>query len=84
MKGVGPVLIVLLVFVVSLLGYYNFQQQKTIELLNDEIIEQARLRHNLLLKKHVLEQRLEEYELDSIQQVANLAIDQLNSSDSPK
>ena len=72
MKGVGPVLIVLLLAVIALLGYYNFEQQKTIELLNDEIIEQARLRHNLILKKHVLEERLDQLESDSSAQVANL------------
>ncbi len=73
MKGVGPGLIVLLLAVIALLGYYNFEQQKTIELLNDEIIEQARLRHNLILKKHVLEERLDQLESDSSSsQVANL------------
>ena len=59
MKGGAPILIVLLLTVVSVLGYFNLEQSQTIQLLNEEIIEQARLRHNLVLKKHVLEQKLE-------------------------
>jgi len=70
MKGVGPILLILLGAVVAILGYYNFEQQKTIQLLNDEILEQARLRHNLILKKHVLEQQLEKIEADSIKILA--------------
>ena len=66
MKGVGPILIVLLTTVIVILGYYNFEQQKTIQILNHEILEQARLRHNLILKKHVLELELEKLESDSI------------------
>ena len=59
MKGGGPILIVLLLTVVSVLGYFNLKQNQTIQLLNEEILEQARQRHNLILKKHVLEQKLE-------------------------
>ena len=70
MKGVGSILLILLGAVVAILGYYNFEQQKTIQLLNDEILEQARLRHNLILKKHVLEQQLEKIESDSVRMLA--------------
>ena len=66
MKGGSTILLVLLAIVVMVLGYYNFEQQKTIQLLNDEILEQARLRHNLILKKHVLEQQLENLVIDSV------------------
>lgn len=55
MKGGGMILIVILVGVIVTLSYYNFQQQKTIEILNEEIFEQARLRHNLILEKHIIE-----------------------------
>ena len=47
------------------MGYYNFQQTQTIELLNEEIFEQARLRHNLILKKHTLEKQIEELQSDT-------------------
>ena len=66
MKGVGTILTILLATVVAVLAYYNFEQQKTIQLLNDEILEQARLRHNLILKKYVLEQQIERMEEDSV------------------
>ena len=66
MKGVGTILTILLATVVAVLAYYNFEQQKTIQLLNDEILEQARLRHNLILKKYVLEQQIEKLEEDSV------------------
>ena len=65
MKGVPTILMFLLAAAVAVLGYYNFSQHKTIQLLNDEIFEQARLRHNLILKKHVLEQQLEKFEMDT-------------------
>ena len=64
MKGASSVLLILSMAVVAILGYYNLEQQKTIQLLNDEILEQARLRHNLILKKHVLEQKLDKFELN--------------------
>ena len=66
MKGGSTILLVLLAVVVMVLGYFNFEQQKTIQVLNDEILEQARLRHNLILKKHVLEQQLETLVQDSV------------------
>ena len=66
MKGGGMILIVILVGVIGTLGYYNFQNQKTIELLNEEILEQARLRHNLILEKHVLENSLKVERSDSV------------------
>lgn len=66
MKGVGSLILILLVLVIAILGYYNIKQQKTIELLNEEIFEQARLRHDLVLEKHVLELKLEEIEKDTI------------------
>ena len=66
MKGGSTILLVLLAVVVMVLGYFNFEQQKTIQVLNDEILEQARLRHNLILKKHVLEQQLETLAQDSV------------------
>jgi len=65
MKGVATILMFLLAAAVAVLGYYNFEQHTTIQLLNDEIFEQARLRHNLILKKHVLEQQLEKLESDT-------------------
>jgi hypothetical protein len=66
MKGGGSFLLVLLVAVISVLGYYNFEQQNTIELLNEEILKQARLRHNLILEKRVLEQKIENITADSL------------------
>jgi len=66
MKGGGSFLLILMVAVVALLGYYNFQQQKTIELLNEEIFEQARLRHNLILEKHLLKEKLEKLKVDTL------------------
>ena len=66
MKGGGSFLLILMVAVVALLGYYNFQQQKTIELLNEEIFEQARLRHNLILEKHLLKEKLEKLKIDTL------------------
>jgi len=66
MKEGGLILIVILVGVIGLLGYYNFQQHDTIELLNEEILEQARLRHNLILEKHVLENDLRAIKTDSL------------------
>lgn len=49
----------------AFMGYYNFQQRATIEVLNEEILEQARLRHNLILKTHILDQQIEEMKNDS-------------------
>ncbi len=66
MKGGGSFLLVLLVAIISILGYYNFEQQKTIKLLNEEILKQARLRHNLILEKRVLEQNIEKLTPDSL------------------
>ena len=66
MKGAGSFLLVLLVAIISILGYYNFEQQKTIELLNEEILKQARLRHNLILEKRVLENEIEKLVGDSL------------------
>ena len=71
MKGVSSVFNVFLVISVATLGYYNFQQQKTIELLNEEIFEQAKLRRNIILQKHVLEQKIESFEEDSITSVSS-------------
>lgn len=65
MKEVAAILVFLLAAVVAVLGYFNFEQQKTIQLLNEEILEQARLRHNLILQKHVLELQLEKLEVDT-------------------
>ncbi|MFT4754733.1 MAG: hypothetical protein ACI85Q_002294 [Salibacteraceae bacterium] len=59
MKGVYPFVLVLMILVVAILGYYNMKQKRTIELLNEEIFEQARLRHNLVFEKHLLEQKLQ-------------------------
>lgn len=59
MKGSSIFLIILMLTVIVGLGYYNFEQKKTIELLNQEIFEQARLRHNLILEKHVLQEKIE-------------------------
>jgi hypothetical protein len=66
MKGVSLVFTGFLVVSVATLGYFNFQQQKTIELLNEEIFEQAKLRRNIILEKHVLEQKIQSMEVDSI------------------
>ena len=66
MKGAGSFLLVLLVAIISILGYYNFKQQNTIELLNEEILKQARLRHNLILEKRVLENEIEKLVGDSL------------------
>lgn len=57
MKGSSVFLFSVMAIVIVLLGYYNFEQQNTIELLNEEILQQARRRHNLILEKHVLEQK---------------------------
>ena len=40
MKGVLPLVFVLMIMVIVILGYYNLKQQSTIELLNEEIFEQ--------------------------------------------
>ena len=66
MKGVVSFLVILLIIVVAVLGYYNMKQQTTIELLNEEIFEQARLRHELVLEKYMLQQQLEKLETDSV------------------
>lgn len=67
MKGSSVFLFSVMAIVIVLLGYYNFEQQNTIELLNEEILQQARRRHNLILEKHVLEQKnLELIEADSL------------------
>lgn len=60
MKGSSVFLFSVMAIVIIWLGYYNFEQQNTIELLNEEILDQARRRHNLILEKHVLEQKNEE------------------------
>ncbi len=66
MKGVVPFFVVVLLIVIAVLGYYNMKHQQTIQLLNEEIFEQARLRHNLLLEKHKLRQQLEKLETDTL------------------
>ncbi len=66
MKGVVPFLVVVLLIVIAVLGYYNMKSQQTIQLLNEEIFEQARLRHNLLLEKHKVEQKLRKLKPDSL------------------
>ncbi|UTW66116.1 hypothetical protein KFE94_15895 [bacterium SCSIO 12643] len=71
MKGSSVFLFSVMAIVIVLLGYYNFEQQNTIELLNEEILQQARRRHNLILEKHVLEQKnLELMEADSLSQTS--------------
>jgi cell division protein FtsL len=68
MKGSSVFLFSVMAIVIIWLGYYNFEQQNTIDLLNEEILDQARRRHNLILEKHVLEQKNEELmEVDSLQ-----------------
>ena len=66
MKGVVPFFVVVLLLVVAFLGYFNMKHQQTIQLLNEEIFEQARLRHNLLLEKHKVEQKLNKLQPDSL------------------
>lgn len=66
MKGVGGVIIVVMVIVIAILGFYNFKQAATINLLNEEIFEQARRRHDLILENHVLETQIERLESDSV------------------
>jgi len=71
MKGSSVFLFSVMAIVIVLLGYYNFEQQNTIELLNEEILQQARRRHNLILEKHVLEQKNAELmEADSLNGVS--------------
>tara|TARA_R110002050_G_scaffold300722_2_gene471876 strand:+ start:13698 stop:13913 length:216 start_codon:yes stop_codon:yes gene_type:complete len=67
MKGGGGFLIILLVLVIAVLGYYNYQQQVTIELLNEEVFEQARLRHEVVLEKHGLQLKIENLQKDTSQ-----------------
>lgn len=59
MKSVGSVLLGVMIAVISLLAYYNYKQQQTINILNKEVLEQARLRHILILEKYALQQRIE-------------------------
>ncbi len=66
MKGVVPFLVVVLVIVIAVLGSYNLKQLDTIQILNEEIFEQARLRHNLVMEKYGLEKKLEKLEQDSL------------------
>lgn len=66
MKGSSIFLMVVLLAVIAGLAYYNFEQKKTIELLNQEILEQARLRHNLILEKHILLEKMEKLKADSL------------------
>ncbi|MGB0806127.1 MAG: hypothetical protein ACPGRC_05505 [Salibacteraceae bacterium] len=67
MKGASSLIFVVLIVVIIVLGFYNFKQQQTINLLNEEIFEQAKRRHNLVLEKHVLELKLEKMKPDSFQ-----------------
>ena len=41
MKGSSIFLVIVLLAVIEAMGYYNFEQKKTIELLNQEILEQS-------------------------------------------
>lgn len=66
MKGVVPFLVGVLVIVIGILAYYNLKQQQTIQLLNEEIFEQARLRHNLVIEKHGLEKQIEKLAKDTL------------------
>lgn len=65
MKGSSILMTGIFILVIAFMGYYNFQQTQTIELLNEEILEQARLRHNLIFKKHTLEKQIEELKADT-------------------
>lgn len=64
----GPVITIFIVLITGLcfLAYFNFQQKNTIELLNQEIVKQARFRHELQLEKYKVEMALEECVNDSL------------------
>ena len=62
MKSAGTLMLFICLLVIAVLGYFNFKQTQTIQLLNEEIIEQARLRHLLILEKHVLKKKVEKLE----------------------
>jgi hypothetical protein len=66
MKGGETFLILLLIIVIAILGYYNYSQQKTINLLNEEVFEQARLRHEIVLEKYQLELQINTLQKDTL------------------
>ncbi len=54
------ILIFLLLAGLIVLGYSNFRQQEVIDAMNDVLLKQAQHSHELQLKKHELERKLEQ------------------------
>jgi len=53
------VLLLVLLISCSILGYFLYQQNQVIEVLNQEVIKQAQKQHRTLLDKYALEKELE-------------------------
>lgn len=59
MKGPVITLAIVLVAGLCILTYFNFEQKKTIEVLNQEIIRQSRHRHQLQIEKQKMEHQID-------------------------
>lgn len=65
MKGPVITLFIVLIAGLCILTYFNFEQKNTIEVLNQEIVRQARYRHQLQIEKQKVERKFE-LALDSL------------------
>lgn len=66
MKGPVITIIVVLITGLCILIYFNWTQQQTIHLLNQELVKQAQKRYKLQIQKQKLEQQLQQVTSDTV------------------
>ena len=62
-------LLVFFILVIVFFGYFSYQQNQVIELLNQEVLKQAQRGHRLQLKNYSLEKELEKIKVNQLNEV---------------